>query len=222
MNGAHDIGGRDGFGSIQIEMNEPVFREEWESRVFGLLTTTFAFGAWNLDEFRHAVERMSPIDYLDTTYYEHWLHALETLVLEKGVVSPEELQHGRANSQSFGKAPPDLCAAAVPSAVLKGSSTRLDVEVKPNFSTGDRVLVKNVHPLGHTRLPLYVRGRQGTIVRDYGVFVFPDSNSSGDGQNPQHLYNVEFNHEDLFGSGSMECIRVALDLWDDYLEIKSI
>jgi nitrile hydratase len=43
-------------------------------------------GRYNLDEFRDAVERMPPAEYLAASYYERWLYGIETLVREKGVL----------------------------------------------------------------------------------------------------------------------------------------
>src|SRR5438552_18499354 len=72
-----------GFGPVVIERDEPVFHHDWERRVFGL---NFARLGANVDECRHAIERMPPAEYLATSYYEHWLHAIETLAREKGVL----------------------------------------------------------------------------------------------------------------------------------------
>jgi nitrile hydratase beta subunit len=91
MNGIHDLGGMHGFGPVVREKDEPVFHAEWERRTFGLLTATLALGRYNIDEFRHAIERMDPADYLESSYYEHWLHAIETLLIEKGVITKQEL-----------------------------------------------------------------------------------------------------------------------------------
>ncbi len=44
-----------------------------------------------LDEFRHAVERMDPVDYLQSSYYEHWVDGAERLFVEKGFFSRDEL-----------------------------------------------------------------------------------------------------------------------------------
>lgn len=95
MNGVHDLGGMHGLGPIEIEANEPVFHHEWERRVFGMFLPVFATGAFNIDEFRHAIERMGPV-YLQTSYYEHWLAAFETLLAEKGVISNAEFTARRA------------------------------------------------------------------------------------------------------------------------------
>lgn len=91
MNGIHDLGGMDGLGPLEIELNEPVFHADWERRMFALMISTFGGGNFNVDEFRHAIERMDPAHYLATSYYEHWLHSVETLLIEKGVVSRAEL-----------------------------------------------------------------------------------------------------------------------------------
>lgn len=91
MNGVHDLGGLQGLGPVDPETREPVFHAEWERRAFGVMLAVFAGGAYNVDEFRHAIERMAPADYLGTSYYEHWMHAMETLLVEKGVIKESEL-----------------------------------------------------------------------------------------------------------------------------------
>ena len=92
MNGVHDLGGMHGMGPINPEPNEPVFHAEWERRMFGVMMATFAGGHYNVDQFRHGIERMDPAEYLRSSYYEHWLHTVETLLLEKGVSAREELE----------------------------------------------------------------------------------------------------------------------------------
>lgn len=91
MNGIHDLGGMHGYGAVEPERNEPIFHAPWERRAFGLMLAVFAGGAYNVDEFRHSIERMAPADYLTTSYYEHWLHAVETLVVEQGLIKQSEL-----------------------------------------------------------------------------------------------------------------------------------
>ncbi|MDQ3385083.1 MAG: nitrile hydratase subunit beta, partial [Actinomycetota bacterium] len=81
MDGVHDLGGIEGFGPVVVDPEEPVFSAPWEQRVFGL---NFAALPANVDRFRHAIERMGAVAYLTTSYYEHWLAALERLVVETG------------------------------------------------------------------------------------------------------------------------------------------
>lgn len=90
MNGIHDLGGKHGVGDFEIEKDEPVFHDEWEKRVFGVFFGLAPHGFFNLDEFRHAIERMGAAEYLNSSYYEHWLHAFETLLIEKGAISEQE------------------------------------------------------------------------------------------------------------------------------------
>jgi nitrile hydratase subunit beta len=96
MNGIHDLGGMHGLGPIRPEPDEPVFHEDWERRMFGLMVATFGGGQFNVDEFRHAIERMDPAHYLESSYYEHWLSAVETLLVEKGVLTKDELAARKA------------------------------------------------------------------------------------------------------------------------------
>ena len=74
----------------------------------------------------------------------------------------------------------------------------------------------NIHPEGHTRLPRYVRGHVGKIVRVHGTHVFPDSNAKGLGEDPHWLYAVLFSAKELWGHDSAD--SVTIDLWEPYLE----
>jgi Nitrile hydratase beta subunit len=91
MNGIHDCGGRDGFGPIDIDPEQPVFHADWERRMFGMFILAFGGGHFNIDQFRSAIEQMRPAEYLESTYYEHWLHALEALCVENGTLTRKEL-----------------------------------------------------------------------------------------------------------------------------------
>jgi nitrile hydratase subunit beta len=84
--------------------------------------------------------------------------------------------------------------------------------------TGERVRARNNHPIGHTRLPRYARGKLGTIDRDHGVFVFPDTNAHFLGEKPQHVYSVCFAARELWGEQAAPKDSVYINLWDDHLE----
>lgn len=90
MNGIHDMGGMHGFGPIVREQDEPVFHHEWEGKVLALARVALAGGHFNLDEFRHVMERMPPVQYLSISYYERWLEGTINLLAEKGVIGAEE------------------------------------------------------------------------------------------------------------------------------------
>jgi hypothetical protein len=88
----NDVGGMQGFPAVVQEVDEPPFHSDWEAHVFAMNRALIGAGVYNLDEFRDAVERMPPADYLAASYYERWLHGISTLLVEKGVCSPDELQ----------------------------------------------------------------------------------------------------------------------------------
>ncbi len=65
-----------------------------------------------------------------------------------------------------------------------GDGFKVDIDIPPKFSVGDRIRARDINPEGHTRLPRYARGRQGVIHKDHGVFVFPDTMARGEGKPP--------------------------------------
>ena len=217
MNGVHDCGGMHGFGPVLREDHEPVFHDEWERRAFALTLAMGFGGHWNLDMSRHARERIPPGEYLRSSYYEIWLHALETLLAEQHILV--------AKAKGEPVTPPPG-GAEVEALIARGGSTRArDGEtVKPaRFATGDTVRVRNFHPQGHTRAPRYVRARNGVIARDHGAFVFPDHHAHGLGRSPRHVYSVRFTAQTLWGGQDRGDDKEAgdavyVDLWDDYLE----
>ncbi|MEE8499003.1 MAG: hypothetical protein V3S27_00415 [Kiloniellales bacterium] len=89
MNGAHDMGGMDGFGPVEREADEPVFHEEWERRAFALTIAMGFHGLWNTS--RYARENRDPLGYLADSYYQRWLYGLEVLLEENGLVTRAEI-----------------------------------------------------------------------------------------------------------------------------------
>jgi nitrile hydratase beta subunit len=205
MNGVHDMGGMDGFGPMEIETDEPVFHHQWEQRMYGLALTAARDGR-NIDEFRHAIERIPAPVYLASSYYERWLNALMTLLVEKGHVTREELIACGA----------DPVSPAQPANQFQGKSPVVRPR-RARFRAGDRVVARNLNPSGHTRLPRYVRGKRGVIHRDWGSYVFADSNAHHAGPRAQHVYSVEFAARELWGDAAPRKDTLRIDLWEDYL-----
>ncbi len=187
------MGGMHGFGPVVVETDEPVFHEAWEGKVRAMFQGTVG-RFYNLDEFRSAIERMEPAAYLEASYYERWLHAVETLLSTKGVLSAGEVS---------AQPPRPERPSAIPAA---------------RFKAGDRVRARNLNPEGHTRLPRYVRGRSGIITSVKGPFRLPDANSEGRPDEWEFVYPVRFAARELWGPDASERDTVAVDLWDSYLE----
>jgi nitrile hydratase subunit beta len=218
MNGIHDMGGMQDMGPVRHEENEPVFHEMWEGRVFALNRALGAWGKWNIDASRYGIELLPPADYLRMSYYEKWLERLIALLVQKRMVTQEEVDSGQAASGSQKFIPLPTPAAAAASAIQRGNFMRPDASAQARFEVGQRVRAVNINPLGHTRLPRYARGKQGTIIRHHGIFVFPDTNAHFLGEQPQHLYSVQFTARELWGKDVSPRDSVRLDLWDSYLE----
>lgn len=217
MNGGADLGGMMGFGPVIEEANEPNFHDQWESRVLGTVVAIGACGQWNLDQSRFARESLPPADYMRFPYYRIWLEALQKLMLERKMITTDELTAGRA-----ALAPVPIKATLRPenveAALNAGGPCNRPERGKPIFSPGDQVRTVNMHPESHTRLPRYARSKSGTISKVLGFHVFPDSNARGEGENPQWLYQVKFSARELWGKDKNPRDSVTLDLWEPYFE----
>jgi nitrile hydratase len=216
MNGVHDMGGMHGMGPIQEDKNQPVFHAAWEGRAFGVTRAMGGWRLWNLDASRFQRELIAPVDFFEMSYYERWIAALVELMLKNKLVTPTEIDSGRPDAGAPVRAP-TFTAEKVPAFVSKGATARRDGPASAGFRIGQRVRARNINPVGHTRLPRYARGKVGTVDRDHGVFVFPDTNALFQGEKPQHVYSVRFAARELWGEQASRRDTVYIDLWDDYL-----
>jgi nitrile hydratase len=215
VDGVHDMGGMDGFGAVVVEEGEPVFHAPWEGRVLAMTRAMGASRAWNIDMARFTMERLPPPVYLRSSYYERWLLGLEANLIEHGIVGADELAAGRSLRE--GPLPAGhLTAEQADGPPGRGSFER--PAARPaRFGVGDRVRARNLHPVGHTRLPRYVRGRAGTVVLVHGCHVFPDRSVRGD-EDPQWLYTVCFEGPELWGPDADAHLAVSIDAFEPYLE----
>ena len=119
--------------------------------MFALTGAALGAGGFNTPTFRHAIERMDPGHYLTSSYYEHWLTAVATLLVEDGRRSRRRARRargpvpavaaGRRSAPTTSPRHRRRRRRASPSATACGSATSA--------------------PRGHTRCPGYVRGRRG-------------------------------------------------------------
>jgi nitrile hydratase len=190
-----------------VEPDEPTFHAEWEGRAFALAAGALTGGLYGTPEVRHAIERMRPAHYLTASYYERWLTSLATLLVEKGVVTRAELEE--AAGGTFPLSGP-LRAARLTDAGPDVTEAR--------FRVGDSVVVRNLHPMGHTRCPGYVRGHRGVVVRYDGPCNFDDVEAHADTKRVEPLYCVAFDSAELWGADADANSTVAVDLFESYLE----
>jgi nitrile hydratase subunit beta len=216
MNGVHDMGGMQGFGKVEPEADEPVFRAPWEGRILAMNRAMGSLGLWNIDIGRFSRETLPPNVYLGSSYYRKWTLGLEDLVVRYGLVGEDELAAGRPLHPAA-SVKRTLTAADAPKLLSRGSFER-PAAAPARFTVGDRVRMKNMHPVGHTRLPRYVRGHAGVIECVRGCHVFPDAVVAGRGEEPHWLYTVVFDGRELWGEGSDPTLKVSVEAWEPYLD----
>lgn len=220
VDGVHDLGGMHGFGPVVREADEPTFHATWEPVVVAIARSGLAYRVFNIDEFRHAIERMAPDHYLSATYYERWLDAVTRLAIEKGVTTPEELERRAGQStpdRGNPTSPTEEINASTSADILSPASSFRPATALPRFSVGDAVRTVPTRSRGHTRLPRYARRKRGLVHAYRGFHVFPDTSAHGRGENPQPLYSVRFEGAELWGPGADPSEAVYLDLWETYL-----
>jgi nitrile hydratase beta subunit len=218
MNGAQDMGGMMGFGPVMPEPDEPIFHAAWEKRALAITLASGALGEWNLDIGRHARETLPPAEYLSSSYYEIWTKALAKLLIERGLITPEELAGGHAQGAPKPTARPRLEAGQVATVLANGSPYDRPATTTARFKPGDTVRTRVMHPTTHTRLPRYARGKTGVIQTVHGVFAFPDTNAHRLGEQPQWCYGVLFAGTELWGPDSDPTLEVMIDCWEPYFE----
>jgi len=174
-----------GFGPVPIEVDEPLFHEPWEGRVWRMLGTVM--GSTTIDRFRYTIEQMPPAEYLASSYYERWLWAIEHLAAEQGI----------------------LDGADRPARVVRPSPAVPTWAGR--FHGGDRVRVGNPVTNDHTRVPRYLRRHVGRVERV--AFAWPnpgESAATGTYGEPELVYTVAFAAAELFGPPADHTITADL------------
>jgi nitrile hydratase subunit beta len=199
VDGIHDLGGKQGFGQVQYP--SPPHDETWEPLVRALSAFAMRKHIYNMDEFRHAIERMAPCDYLTAPYYERHLTAVATLLVEKDFVTREELE------------------ALVPGAFrLAGPIGPGRLPSPPqSFEIGEKVRVKNEFVSGHVRMPAYIRGKVGVVVRVSPLYPFPDAAGHSMQAPVEPTYDVRFRSQDLWPDSCDEALN-HVGVFQSYLE----
>ena len=202
MDAIYDLGGRQGFGRVRYTRDATAFHAPWEVRVNSLYGFAVRLGIFNMDEYRHAIERMEPRHYLAASYYERSLTGLATLCVEKGLVPREEL---------------DRRAGGVFPLSGPSAAGRSNAPARERFKPGDRVRVKADAVPGHVRMPAYIRGKAGVVVSESPAYPFPDAHAHGVEAQDEPTYDVRFRSEDLWPN-SADPALVHAGVFQSYLE----
>ncbi len=199
MDGFHDIGGKQGFGRV-VHPDAP-HDETWEPAVRALSGCAVINHVYNMDEFRHAIERMAPRHYVAAPYFERHLTAIATLLVEKGLATREELE--------------ELAGGAFP---LSGPIGPGRPAAPPQtFAIGERVRVKTDYVPGHVRFPAYIRGKTGEVVAVTPPYPFPDAAGHGMPAPMEPTYDVRFRSRDLWADACDDALN-HVGVFQSYLE----
>jgi nitrile hydratase len=213
-----DMGGMQGFGPVELTPpDDPPFHEDWERRAFAMALLSMRVSGTNLDSFRHALNRQHPLDYLSDGYYGRWLTCAENLLTDSAIIAPGAVEARARTLAGQDLEEPPAPEPNKPDYKPTAAGSIRQVEAAPKFALGDRVRAKDVHPVGHTRLARYVRGRVGTVQLLQPAQVLPDTNAHFVGEYAQHVYNVAFESHELWGPEA-EPFELHFDLYEDYLE----
>lgn len=90
MSRVHDRGGRPDAGTVNKAEHDFSL---WEKRTDALLMllTSPEKRVMRVDELRRAIESLAPDAYEKLGYYERWITAIEALMIEKGILTREEI-----------------------------------------------------------------------------------------------------------------------------------
>jgi nitrile hydratase subunit beta len=205
VDGVHDLGGLDGFGPVEHTSSEPIFDAEWERRTVRMVLGSIGLVGGPGGRFRHSIERMAPAHYLSSSYYEHWLTGMTSLLVEAGYTTQQELD--RRAGGHFPLSQPDR--GVLPDDMVSRTT--------PRYAVGDTVQVRKRHPPGHTRAPRYVQGKRGTIVRIDAPASIDDIAALGESVTDP-LYSVRFTSRELWGEAGTDDDVIHVDLFERYLQ----
>lgn len=130
---------------------------------------------------------------INRDYAKLWLAACEKLLLEKGLLTRSELDARLA----------ELRAEAGPG---------------DEFNAGDRVVVRDVEPVGSAHLPLFVRGKAGIVERRLPDMALHDAPGAAEEGAGQAVYSVRFAARALWGADAPPKDSVTFSIWRGYLQ----
>ncbi len=217
MDGIHDLGGKQGYGPIDVDDDEKPFHEDWEGREWGIAQCARTPGI-TIDWWRHCRELIMPEDYLGRPYFDSWAQTDFSTYIEAGWITLEEISSGKSISDPDSGEPASAMTLQQVLQEDRAHAARFDAEIEtpPLFAVGQQVITCRHGNSGHTRLPQYARDRRGTVHAYHGAHVFPDLSAQGEEMH-QHCYSIMFEASELWPEAKCSHDKVYLDLWESYL-----
>ena len=232
----HYLGGLEGLGPVTFEKR--VFVEPWEKRIFGIHVAMMALSSqlplpatpskfntvWTWADLRKGAESLNPFDYFKFRYYEKWLGGISGYFVQKGYITEAELD---ARTQQILQTPSTAGRQGGDPAIdrrvvtylVEGDSPKRDSATRPRFAVGDKVFVKNVPSIEHTRLPGYLRDRTGTVDTVYPATYTYLTPTGPDGiGDAMPVYCVRFDPEEIWKGNADKNVVIYADLFEAYLD----
>ena len=217
MDGPHDLGGKQGFGPIDVNEEEVPFHADWEGRMWAIAQCGGGRDGWTIDWWRHCRELIDPVDYLSRPYFDSWMQAYTAAYIDSDTMTQDEIVNARSTTPKV-TPPPAIDAQQVLKDVeAQAISFERPLDQIPKFKPGDAVKTQQMTSSHHTRLPAYARGKPGIIHIHHGAHIFADACAKGE-HRPVHIYSVAFRTVDLWSDTKNDRDRVFIDLWESYLE----
>jgi nitrile hydratase len=243
----HHIGGIENLGPVDFQKR--VFVTPWEERIFGIhvammglsnhldkavppypiaeVPTAFK-SFWTWGHLRTGAEGMNPFDYFKYRYYEKWLGGISGFFIQEGYITGEELdartavylEGGNLGEAALPEGGDPLIDDQVVKYLRQGDSPQRERPAEPKFAVGDKVKIKDVPPVAHTRLPGHLRGKTGTValVYDAAYAYFFSTGPDGIGA-PMPTYIVAFEPVEIWGEALADPnSTVYADLFETYME----
>jgi nitrile hydratase beta subunit len=217
MDGIHDLGGKQGYGPIEVDSDEAPFHHDWEAREWGIAQSARTPGI-TIDWWRHCRELIMPVDYLGRPYFDSWAQTDFSTYIEAGWMTMQDIGSGGSGDSNGADEPPPVLSLQQVLQEDREHALRFDADIdaQPAFTLGQQVVTASHGHQGHTRLPQYARGRRGTIEACNGAHVFPDLSAQGV-EVHQYCYSVVFTAAELWAEAESSRDKVYLDLWESYL-----
>ena len=184
MDGIHDLGGRQGFGRVRYTLDAPAFHAPWEKRVNALYALAVRLGIFNMDEYRHAIERMEPRHYLPRATTSARSRAWRRCCVEKGIVTRDELER-----RAGGAFPLALPSAPGPHERRRARALRAR---RPRCAC---TLDSRARPRPHAGATS--AARPASSSSESPAYPFPDAHAHGVAAADEPTYDVRFSSADL-------------------------
>ena len=214
MDGIHDLGGKLGYGPIDVNEPEDPFHNDYEGRMWAISRSSRAPGI-NIDWWRHVRENIAPNDYLNRSYFDSWAQTEMAAMIDAGVCTIDELLAAKVDGIPTKQPPTQTKAEVLTEHALKNFKFDREIKAAPKYNVGDDVLTISIASAGHTRLPAYARDKSGIVTAHHGAHLLPDAGAKGH-EVAQHLYTVVFRAQTLWGAQAAPNDTVSLELWERY------